>query len=465
MKHFIAAILVLTFLFSFAGCVSEPAQSGSNLGSNNSNGLSQGGINPGGDDMLNSDGTLKIPEPDGDATLTVDADTWQTLLSEEMLRSAMLENSMTTITTENSEDQYQMYYCAGGRYGSILVGNYRSETICGVVDGTVYVFNRSAAEDSWTRTTYAGSYEEYVTNSYLKGPMQFFVGLDSAYDQAIYTETEKAYILENYSFSLSPVNMRCKLKVQFSGEKLYSITLYLNVEGESGALTTVFGAVSDFDLPTDFQSGNSGSMSVSPDSDHSEPPEAVCNERTWQQMFSQARVLDTLGETYASVKLNGNAQEYFYHFEHERTWIVISSNNRYQEIIMNRHNRFQRDSKNGQWLHYSDRIREYETVLQEHTAELVQLLTPLKDMYSQTTFDSSRSCFTLSNVSITHDTFGAVTADYKVVIYGGRLEKLESTIQTANGTFDLLIESDKDNQIVFPEDYVDVDSGKEPGKK
>lgn len=465
MKRFIAIMLALVCVFSLTACDLDPASDnpGANNGSVNNGSLNSGeGLTPGGDNMINSDGTLKIPEPDGDATLTVDADAWQILLSEEMLRSAMLENSMTTITTESSKDQYQMYYCAGGHYGSILVGNSRSETICGAVDGTVYVFNRSAEEDPWTRTTYAGSYEGYVTNSYLQGPMQFFSDLGSAYDQAKYTEAEKAYIIENFTFSADPeVNMTGKLKVQFAGEKLYSITLYLNADGENGALTTVFGAVSAFDLPTDFQSGNSGSSSSSSNADHSEPPEASCSEQRWEILFSEDRILDTLVDSHAILKISSGSQEYLFQLTPDYSRIVSDTSSGYQELIISHHDHFQRDSKDGQWLRYggADHHREYDTILKEKTDVLTELLTEVKDLYNKTSFDATTKCFLLRDVQFNHNTFGNVMVDYFIYIQGGSIEKIEANIRTDSSTWYLTTEEDV-KDISLPTDYVDMTEDK-----
>ena len=472
MKRLIALILACVCVFSLAACDLDPNSGNPEAGNgsvNNNGNITPGGtLTPGGDDMINSDGTLKVPEPDSAATLTVDTEAWQNLLTEEAIRSAMLDNSMTTITSDGSNEQYQMYYCAGGRYGSILVGNYRSETICGAVDGTVYVFKRSAADGAWTRTTHKGSYEEYVTDSYLRGPMQFFFNLGSAYDQAKYSEAEKAYIIENYSFSPDPeVTMAGKLKVQFTGEKLYSITLYLNVDGENGALTTVFGAVPTFDLPTDFQSGSSGSISVSPDNNHAEPPEASCSKDRWEQLFREDRLLDSLVESHATLKISNDAQQYLFQLTHDFSRIVSDTNSGYEELIINRHERFQKDGKNGQWVRYSDKNQhqEYDRLLNEKTEVLVSLLAEVKGLYDKTHFNSSTKCFLLRDVQFTHNTFGSVMVDYFIYIQGSMIEKIEANIRTNSTTWYLTTEKENNKDISLPTDYVDMSEDKKTGRE
>ena len=471
MKRLLALILACICILSLAACDLDPTSGNPEVdnGSNNGTVISPDqGLTPGGDDMLNSDGTLKIPEPDSSAELTVDASTWQTLLSKDAIRAAMLDNSMTTITSDNNSEQYQMYYCAGGRYGSILVGNYRSETICGLSDGTVYVFKRSAAEGSWTRDTYAGSYDEYVANNYLNGAMQFLSGIADVFAQAQYEESEKAYVIEEYSFSpAADVNIIAgKLKIQFVGEKLYSITLYLSNDGVSGAVTTVFGATAAFDLPADFQSGNSGSVSVAPDTDHSEPAESVCSKDRWERLFSENRILDSLVETHGILKIYNGSQEYLFQITHDYSRIVSDTNSGYQELIISHHDRYQRDSKNGQWLYYSggDHLQQYDTILTEKMDILVELLAEVKDLYDQAHFNSSTKCFLIQDVRFTHNTFGNVIVDYFVYIQGGMIEKIEANIRANNTTWYLTTEEGVDKDITIPTDYVDM-SKDEHGKR
>ena len=472
MKRLLALILACICILSLAACDLDPTSGNPEVdnGSNNNGTVisPDQGLTPGGDDMINSDGTLKVPEPDSAATLTVDTEAWQNLLTEEAIRSAMLDNSMTTITSDNNSEQYQMYYCAGGRYGSILVGNYRSETICGLSDGTVYVFKRSAAEGSWTRDTYDGSYEEYVANSYLRGPMQFFSGLDSIYAQATYNEAEKAYIVENFAFSpAADVQMTGKLKIQFVGEKLYSITLYLSNDGVSGALTTVFGAVPTFDLPTDFQSGSSGSVSVAPDTDHSEPAESVCSKDRWERLFSENRILDSLVETHGILKIYNGSQEYLFQLTHDYSRIVFDTSSGYQELIISHHDRFQKESKDGQWLYYSggDHLQQYDTILTEKMDILVELLAEVKDLYDKAHFNSSTKCFLIQDVRFTHNTFGNVIVDYFITFQGGMLEKIEANIRNNNApTWYLTTEEGEVKDITLPKDYVDM-SQDEHGKR
>ena len=472
MKRLLALILACICVFSLTACDLDPTSGNPEVDNgsvNNSTVISPDqGLTPGSDDMLNSDGTLKIPEPDSNAELTVDAGTWQTLLSKDAIRAAMLDNSMTTITSDNNSEQYQMYYCAGGRYGSILVGNYRSETICGLVDGTVYVFKRSAAEGSWTRDTYAGSYDEYVANNYLNGAMQFLSGIAGVFAQAQYEESEKAYVVEQYSFSpAADVNIIAgKLKVQFAGEKLYSITLYLNVNGENGALTTVFGAVPNFDLPSDFQSGNSGSVSVAPDTGHSEPAESVCSKDRWERLFSENRILDSLVETHGILKIYNGSQKYLFQLTHDYNRIVFDTSSGYEETIINLHERFQKDSKNGQWVRYSsmNQHQEYDTILNEKTAVLVSLLAEIQDLYNETSFTASTHCFMLKDVEFNHSTFGAVTVDYSIYIQGGMIEKIEANIRTNSATWYLTTEEGNNKDISLPTDYVDMSENEKPGR-
>lgn len=470
MKRFIAIILALACVLSLAACDLDPAATTPEINNgsiNNGSGANPGqGVVPGGDDMLNSDGTLKIPEPTGGVSLApVDESTWQSTLSEEAIRAAMKENSITTITSAASSEQYQMFYCAGGRYGSIQKGNIYSESICGVQDGTVYVFNRPSAEDTWTRTTHSSSYDEYVSNHYISGAMQFLSGVASAFGQAQYVEAEKAYVIEQYKITPAPdVEIIGKLKIQLAGEKLYSITLHLDVEGESGALSTVFGTVSSFDLPTDYTEGNSGISTSDPThkEDHAEPPEATCNEQNWKRLFGN-RLIDNLIDERVSIKISNGQQEYAYQMDHGFSRLVISESGKYEEILINRHEYFQRDSKDGQWLHYMN-IRDYETILNEKTAVLSQLLNPLADLYKQTSFDDATKCFSLKNISINHGTFGSVTADYDIVIQGGILDQIDATIQSANGTWVLSLSRNKGEIIEPPTDYIEADNGR-PGKK
>ncbi len=471
MKRLIAIILATACVFSLTACDLDPSSTpeATNGSVSNDGNITPGqSIVPGGDDTLNSDGTLKIPDPTGSISFAVDASTWQSILSEDAVRTAMKDNSITTLTSASGSEQYQMFYCADGRYGSIQKGNIYSESICGVQDGTVYVFNRSSAEGSWTRTTYAGSYDEYVSNHYVSGAMQFLSGAASAFDRAQYVETEKAYVIEQYKITPAPdVEVVGKLKVQFADEKLYSITLYLDVEGESGALSAVFGAVPSFDLPTDFESQDS-SISVSPGhtDDHQEPPEATCTEQRWQQLFTESRLLNNLMDNHSVIQIDNGLQQYTYQLSEHLSQIVISSKESYQEILINRQERFQRDSKNGQWMRYSgiNHTREYDTILNDKTAVLTQLLTPLKDLYKQASFTSATHCFTLSNVSFEHSVFGAVTAEYAITIHGGMIEEIKATIVSGSNTWKFTMEHDKSNGVNLPTDYVDVDDGK-PGKK
>ncbi len=458
MKRLIATILALICLFSLAGCDKDPAGSSESVSGGNNSGVSQGVV-PGVDDVLNSDGTLKVPAPEATAECTVDASTWQALLADDTIRAAMKENSLTMLTSGSDNEQYQMFYCADGRYGCIQNGNYRSETICCVEGEKVYIYKRDSADASWTRTVSEQSYDEYVANHYFNGAMQYLSGIASIYDKAQYSEAEKAYMVQSHAVAQG---LTGTLKVQFSNGKPHSISLHLNVDGQTGDLTTVFGTVSAPEIPTDFQDGPSSSISGgSPNysqDDHFEPAESVCNESQWKRIFGQKRLLDSLMESRSTIKLENNRQEYLYQMEMELSRIVTSSPDNYQELLINRQERFQRDSKNGQWTRYADRNhhREYETILGDNTKVLTQLLTPLEGLYSQATFDAPNRCFILSNVSFQHETFGSVTADYTISIGGGRLEEIEATIRTTSDSWTLTLKEGKTLEITLPTDYIDM---------
>lgn len=474
MKRFIATVLALVCLLSLVGCELNPAgntepgsNDGSSSGSSGNSGSSQTVI-PGGDDMLNEDGTLKLPAPDADAKCTVDAATWQSLLSEDAILAAMRENSLTTLTSGSDKSQYQMFYCAGGRYGSILKGNMYSETICGTQDGTVYIFSRSSADGTWTRRTSSESYETYVDNQYCGGAIRYLGGIAEAYADARYVEADKVYVIENHQIPLGEdQNLEGTLKIQLVDDKLYSITLYLNANGESGTLSAVFGSVPGFDLPTDFQVGDSTNNSTSTSGpNHDEPPEASCTQQRWERLFSNDRILDTLSDSELAVELTNGNQKYYYRFSSRDFYLLLSTGSTYQEIILNPEERFQRDSENGQWLRYGgiSHHTQYDSILSDKTAVLRQLLTPLADLYNQTSFDSPRSCFSLDNVSFSHDTFGSVSAEYDIIIRGGILEEIKAVVQSDAGTWELTLERDKSNRIELPTDYVDMENDKESGR-
>ena len=467
MKRFVSLILVLVCLLAFAGCDeglpggsgSGNSGSGPNGGNNKNPGSSQTVI-PGGDDKINEDGTLNLPAPDADAKCTVDAATWQSLLSEDAILAAMRENSLTTLTSGSDKSQYQMFYCAGGRYGSILKGNMYSETICGTQDETVYIFSRSTADGTWTRRTSTDSYETYVDNQYCSGAIRFLGGIASAYADAQYVEAEKAYVIENHKIPLDAENaLEGKLKVQLVDEKLYSITLYLNANGESGTLSAVFGSVPSFELPTDFQTGGSTNSSTSTsDPNHDEPPEASCTQQRWQRLFSEDHYLNNLSDSGMDIELKNGNQKYLYQFASRNFYLLLSTNSGYQEMILNPDERFQKDSENGQWMRYSgiSHHSQYDTILNDKTAVLRQLLTPLADLYNQTSFDSPSSCFSLNNVRFSHDTFGSISAEYQIIIRGGMIEEIKAVIQSDTGTWKLTMERSKSNGIDLPTDYVDI---------
>ena len=472
MKRLIAAILALVCLFSLVGCdkdstgSSEAVNGGSNSGSVNNNSNSSETVIPGGNDVLNEDGTLKVPAPEATAECTVDAATWQSLLADDTIRAAMKENSLTMLTADSNKEQYQMFFCAGGRYGCIQNGNYRSETICAVESEKVYIYKRDSADASWTRTESQQSYDEYVTSHYFDGAMQYLSGLASIYDKAQYSEAEKAYSVQEHTIMQK---IPGTLKVQFSNGKLYSIALHLSMDGQTGDLTTVFGTVSAPEIPTDFtedNSGNSSSSSNQNKDDHFEPMESVCNEAQWKRIFGQNRLLDNLMEFRSTVRIDNNRDEYLYQMDMDYSRIVISAEGRYQELLINRQERFQRDSKNGQWTRYADRNhhKEYETILTDNAKVLTQLLTPLESLYGQVSFDGPNRTFTLEDVAIEHETFGSLKADYVIVISGDRIEKLEAHIRTANDSWTLTLKEDKGTEITLPTDYVDM-SEKTPGKK
>ena len=472
MKRIIALFLALVCLLSLAGCDKDPAGSsesvnnGSNSGSVTNNTNTSQTVVPGGDDVLNDDGSLKVPAPEAAADCTVDAATWQSLLAEDAIRTAMKENSLTMLTTDSDKEQYQMFYCAGGRYGSIQNGNYRSETICAVESEKVYIYKRDSADAPWTRTESRQSYDEYVTDHYFNGAMQFLSGLASVYNQAQYAEVDKSYVIENHAITQG---LTGTLKVQFSNGKLYSISLHLNVDGQTGDLTAVFGTVSTPQLPTDFtddNSGNSSNSSIQNKDGHFEPMESVCNEAQWKRIFGQKRLLENLMEFRSTVKVDNNRDAYLYQMDMDYSRILISTEDHYQELLINRQERFQRDSENGQWTRYADRNhhKEYDAILADNTKVLTQLLTPLEDLYGQVSFDGPNRTFTLTDVAIEHETFGSVKADYVIVISGDRIEKLEANIRTSNDSWTLTLKEDKDTRVTPPTDYVDM-SENTSGKK
>ena len=470
MKRFVAMILALVCLLVMAGCDTDPTtESGSNTGNNNSSqtqgGVTSGGVTPGGDGVLNEDGTLNIPSPEAGTTTNITGDTWTSLLSEDAIRVAMKDNSITTLTSSDDAEQYQMFFCAGGRYGSILHGNLHSETICCVEGEKVYVFTRSAAEGSWEREVSKQSYDEYVSNHYTSGAMQFLSGISSVFSKAQYVESEKAYVIENHVITHpSGENLTGTLKVQFANEKLYSISLTMTVEGQTATLRTLFGSVATPEIPTDYNEGSSGNISVSPEHNdsHIEPPEASCNEQRWQQLFGD-RIIDNLMDNHITVKISNGQQEYLYQMDMSFSRFVISANGGYEEILISHGEYFQRDSKDGQWLHYMNH-RDHKAFLNEKTAVLTQLFAPIKGLYKQTSFDGASRCFSLTDVSFTHDTFGSVTAEYAITIQGGMIEQIKATIESDGGTWTLFAEREKGNKIDPPTDYVDVDNGR-PGTK
>lgn len=463
MKRLMAAILALVCILSFAGCDLDPAANNPESENNsNSSNLSQGGITPGGDNVVNEDGNLIIPMPEDGASCEVDTSLWQEILSENAILAAMKDNSITTMTSSANAEEYQMYFCAGGRYGSILSGNYRSETIYTVESGTAYVYRKSTGDAAWIRTTSSQSYDEYVTNSYTNGAMQFLSGLASVQSKAEYVKAEEAYVIENHVVAFSESDtFTGTMQIQFANEKLYSISFSVNVEGQTATLRTLFGSVATPEIPTEFtegSSGNSSSSNVSPDHgvDHGEPKESVCSESQWQSLFGE-RLIDRLMDDHMTVKITNGQQEYLYQMDGNYSRFVISANGAYEEILINRGEYYLRSSEDGQWTHY--RItREYDTILNEKTAVLSQLLTPLKDLYNQASFNGASKCFSFADIRFEHGTFGALTGEYAVTIRGGMLEQIDATFQAANGTWTLSAEEDKGNGIEPPTDYIEADS-------
>lgn len=473
MKRLLATILALVFLFSLAGCDKDPTgnsesvNNGSNSGSVNNTPNSSETVIPGEDDVLNEDGSLKVPAPEATAQCTVDAATWQSLLAEDAIRSAMKDNSLTMLTSDSDKEQYQMFFCAGGRYGSIQNGSYRSEIICAVDGEKVYIYKRDSEDAPWTRTESRQSYDEYVTDHYFNGAMQFLSGLASVYDKAQYSDAEKAYSIQNHTVTK---DLTGTLNVQFSNGKLHSIALHLNVDGQTGDLTTVFGTVSTPEIPADFQDGPSagisGETSNQDKNDHHEPMESVCSEAQWKRLFGQNRLLQNLMEFCSTVRIDNNRDEYLYQMDMDYSRIVISSGDSYQELLISREARFQRNSRDGQWTRYADRNhhKEYETILADNTKVLAQLLTPLANLYGQVSFDAPTRTFMLEDVAIEHETFGSVKANYVIVIRGDRIEKLEADIRTDNDSWTLTLKEGKGTEIKLPTDYVDM-SENTPGKK
>ena len=474
MKRLISLLLVLVCLLSLAACDTDPTESapagnggssnGSSSNGSSNNGGDQGnvpedGVKPG-DDLVNDDGSLEVPAPEKDKVCTVDAATWQSLLAEDVLRAAMKENSLTMLTTDGNTEQYQMFYCAGGRFGCLQIGNYRSETVCAVEDGTVYIYNKTG-DEGWSRTTSSQSYDEYVASRYFNGAMQYLPGVAGVYAQARYEETEKSYIVENYAIS---EGMTGTLKVQFADGKISSIKLFLSANGQSGCLSTVFGSVAVPEIPTEYKDGNSTSNSQGSQNQGDKlPAEAVCSEAAWKRLFGEQRVLDSLMDSHASIKIDNNQLEYLYQLGMDRSRFTLSGDGQYEEVLFGHDEYFLRESKDGQWLRYSGH-REQEAVLNEKAAVLTQLLIPLSTLYSQAHFDGFRS-FTLTDVSFEHGTFGNVTADYTIIVQGGMLEEMQATIRTSAGDWALNMNRDKPQEITFPQEFVDMsEGGKRPGK-
>jgi hypothetical protein len=315
------------------GCDTDSTTNSNSSGPDNNTNQSQGGITPADDNILNEDGTLNIPSLEDTAVVTVDGNTWQALLSEDSIRAAMKENSLTMLTDDSNKESYQMFYCAGGRYGSIQKGNYYSETICTVEDETVYIYKRDSADASWTRTLCNESYDEYVANHYINDAMLFLSGIASVYENAQYVEADNAYVISNHVIAHpTGENLPCKLQVQFANGKLYSISLLLEMDGQTGNLTTVFGTIVTPKIPTDFQDGSNTSSGSSTEdkNDHHEPAESVCNEKQWKRIFGQDRLLKTLMEFHSTVKIDNNRQEYLYQMDMDYSRIVISLDDHYQ---------------------------------------------------------------------------------------------------------------------------------------
>ena len=476
MKRMIAAILALICILSFVGCEVNPAgnnagtgSSGNNSGTEsngNQSNSSQGGITPGADDIVSADGKLNIPTPESGTACEIDNNLWEELLSGDAIRAAMKDNSITTLTSSANADEYQMYFCAGGRYGSILSGNYRSETIYAVENGTAYVYKKQSADGGWTRTTTPQSYDEYVTNGYTNGAMQFLSDLASVKSKAEYVKAEEVYVIENHKVEISQDTiMTGTLKIQFASNKLYSISIDLSVEGQTVTLRALFGSVAVPEIPTDFTDGNSGASNVSPEygsGGHDEPKEAVCSKSQWERLFGE-QMIDRLMDEDITVKITNGQQEYLYQMSHHYSRIVISTDEGYLEILTNRAECFRRDSKDGKWTLYRN-SRDNEAFLNEKTAVLYHLLTPLKELYDQATFNSTSKSFSFTDITFSHSIFGTLTGEYAVTVQSGMLEKIEAAFQSANGTWVLLSERDKGNVIEPPTDYTEYNS-KEPDKK
>jgi len=297
--------------------------------------------------------------------------------------------------------------------------------------------------------------------------MQFLSGLASVQSKAVYVEAEEAYVIENHVIVISDDDsLSGTLQIRFANEKLYSISFSINVEGQTATLRTLFGSVATPEIPTEFtegSSGNSSSSNVSPDHGgaHAEPKESVCSESQWQRLFGE-RLVDNLMDNRMMIKITNGQDEYLYQLESHFSRFVISANGGYEEILIRRSEYYQRSSKDGQWTRY--RItREYDTILNEKTAVLYQMLSPLKELYQQAAFDGKRE-FYLGEIEISHGTFGSMTGEYTITILGGMLEQINATFRAANGTWTLSLEHDKSNGIELPSDYIDTEN-KDPHKK
>lgn len=470
MKRLIAAILALVCILSFAGCNADPAENNPDTNNNSANSgpsqesTPQNGIAPGGDDIVNEDGNLNIPRPEDGTSCEVDGNLWQALLSEDAIRTTMKDNSITTLTTSANANEYQMFFCSGGRYGSILSGNYRSETIYAVENGTAYEYNKHSTDAVWTRTTSAQSYDAYVTDSYINGAMQFLSGLAALHSKAEYGKAEEAYVIENHKVTISAdTTLTGTLKIQFANEKLYSVRLTVTMEGQTVTLNTLFGSVAVPEIPTDFKDGNSSSSVVSPEhggGDHDEPKESVCSEREWQRLFGDQLIRGLMDERVV-IKITDGQQEYLFQMTPGFSRIVISAGGSYEEILINNGEYFRRDSEDGQWTFYRN-IRDHQAFLDEKTAVLYQLLSPLQDLYSQAAFNSASKCFSLADIAFEHGTFGALTGEYAVTVRGGMLEQINAAFRSADGTWTLSLERGKDTWIEPPTDYIE-DNSNRPG--
>jgi hypothetical protein len=295
--------------------------------------------------------------------------------------------------------------------------------------------------------------------------MLFLSGIASVYENAQYVEADNAYVISNHVIAHpTGENLPCKLQVQFANGKLYSISLLLEMDGQTGNLTTVFGTIGTPEIPTDFQDGSdtSSGSSTEDKNDHHEPAESVCNEKQWKRIFGQDRLLKTLMEFHSTVKIDNNRQEYLYQMDMDYSRIVISLDDHYQELLINHAERFQRDSKDGQWTRYAGRNhnKEYETILNDSTKVLRQILTPLENLYGQASFDAPNRTFLLEDIAIEHETFGSVKVDYTIIISGSRIEKLEANIRSANDSWTLTLKEDKGTEIKLPTDYIDMSEKK-----